>query len=112
MVGREDLPKRGRAQFVYVQYGSYCWSWMSGLLIAWLGIAPLFLINTLSFIPVLIGLASINNKELHPVLRVTRKQSNEHQNAGKAWKRASLIFAKHLAVFMVIAIAAGFHSWH
>src|SRR6266481_2014147 len=44
---------------------------LGGLIIAGLGVAPLFLLNAISFIPVIIGIALINMKQLHALVKHT-----------------------------------------
>ncbi len=69
MVGREDLPNAIALNSSVFNLARIVGPGLGGLLIAWLGIAPLFLLNMLSFIPVIIGLALIDIKQLHTLPR-------------------------------------------
>jgi MFS family permease len=104
MVGREDLPNAIALNSSMFNMARIVGPGMSGLLIAWLGIAPLFLINTLSFIPVLIGLALIDTKQLNKVPLATRNQPTGHQNVWQSLGEGFSYIRKTPAVFMVIAI--------
>ncbi len=64
MVGREDLPNAVALNSSLFNMARIVGPGLGGLLIAWLGLAPLFLLNAISFIPVLIGLALINSSKL------------------------------------------------
>jgi MFS family permease len=69
MVEREDLPNAIALNSSIFNMARIIGPGIGGLLIAWLGIAPLFLLNALSFIPVIIGLAMIDVKQLHTPLK-------------------------------------------
>lgn len=64
MVGREDLPNAVALNSSLFNMARIVGPGVGGLLIAWLGVAPLFLLNALSFIAVIIGLALIDLKSL------------------------------------------------
>ena len=73
MAGREDLPNAIALNSSVFNLARIVGPGLGGLIIAWLGISPLFLLNTLSFIPVLIGLAMIDVTQLHiPVKRAEK----------------------------------------
>jgi MFS family permease len=65
MVGRADLPNAIALNSSLFNMARIIGPGIGGLLIAWLGVAPLFLLNALSFIAVIIGLAMIDMKQLH-----------------------------------------------
>ncbi len=65
MVGRDDLPNAVALNSSIFNMARVVGPGIGGLIIAWLGIAPLFLLNALSFIPVIIGLAMIDLKQLY-----------------------------------------------
>src|ERR1019366_4815090 len=75
MVGHEDLPNAVALNSSVFNMARIIGPGLGGLIIAWLGIAPLFLLNALSFIPVLIGLTLINTKQLHTVIRPAIQQA-------------------------------------
>ena len=60
MVGREDLPNAIALNSSLFNLARIIGPSIGGLIIAWLGVGPLFLLNALSFIAVLIGLAMID----------------------------------------------------
>src|SRR5207302_5408241 len=59
MVGREDLPNAIALNSSLFNMARMVGPGIGGLIIAWLGVAPLFLLNSLSFLPVVTGLALI-----------------------------------------------------
>ncbi len=65
MVGREDLPNAIALNSSLFNMARILGPGLGGLIIAWLGVAPLFLLNALSFIPVIIGLFLIDNSTLY-----------------------------------------------
>ncbi len=65
MVGRADLPNAIALNSSLFNMARIIGPGIGGILIAWLGVAPLFLLNALSFIAVIIGLAMIDMKQLH-----------------------------------------------
>src|SRR5437588_2651058 len=69
MVGREDLPNAIALNSSLFNMARIVGPGLGGLLIACLGVAPLFLLNAVSFIPVIIGLALIDITQLHATKR-------------------------------------------
>lgn len=72
---------------------------LAGLLIAWWGTGPVFFVNTLSFVSVLIALAGLDTSQLRPA-RLAR---------GKGQMRAGLAYVKHrpdlqLVMFLVFVL--------
>src|SRR5438034_4170848 len=65
MVGREDLPNAIALNSSVFNMARVVGPGLGGLIIAWLGVAPLFLLNAISFIPVIIGLFLIDNSTLY-----------------------------------------------
>jgi MFS family permease len=65
MVGRKDLPNAIALNSSLFNMARIVGPGIGGLIIAWLGVTPLFLLNAISFIPVIIGLALIDMKQLH-----------------------------------------------
>jgi MFS family permease len=65
MVGREDLPNAIALNSSLFNMARIVGPGIGGLIIAWLGVAPLFLLNAISFIAVIIGLALIDMNHLH-----------------------------------------------
>src|SRR6266705_7203521 len=69
MVGRKDLPNAIALNSSLFNMARIVGPGLGGLIIAWLGVAPLFLLNVISFIPVIIGLALIDMKQLHALVK-------------------------------------------
>src|SRR5437868_11660855 len=65
MVGREDLPNAIALNSSLFNMARIVGPGLGGLIIAWLGVAPLFLLNAASFIAVIIGLAMIKMGDLY-----------------------------------------------
>src|SRR5579884_913420 len=77
MVGRADLPNAIALNSSLFNMARIIGPGIGGILIAWLGVAPLFLLNALSFIAVIIGLAMIDMKQLHGQ---NRYPAGQHQD--------------------------------
>lgn len=65
MVGREDLPNAVALNSSIANLGRIVGPAIGGLIIATRGVAPLFLLNALSYLAVIIALALINPRALH-----------------------------------------------
>lgn len=65
MVGHEDLPNAIALNSSLFNMARIVGPGIGGLIIAWRGVSPLFLLNALSFIAVIIGLALIDVSKLH-----------------------------------------------
>ncbi|HEY7416948.1 MAG TPA: MFS transporter [Ktedonobacteraceae bacterium] len=65
MVGSDTLPNAVALNSSIFNMARIVGPGIAGIIIAQLGEAPLFLLNAISFVPVLIGLALINSKQLH-----------------------------------------------
>src|SRR6266849_4954331 len=71
MVGREDLPNAIALNSSLFNMARVLGPGLGGLIIAWLGVAPLFLLNAISFIPVIIGLFLIDKSTLYAQVKRT-----------------------------------------
>ena len=107
MVGREDLPNAIALNSSLFNLARIVGPGIGGLIIAWAGVAPLFLLNAISFIPVIIGLALIDLRGLY-----TRK---EHIVGGKGASaprqstmqslREGLAYVAHTpSIFLIITV--------
>lgn len=65
MVGRRDLPNAVALNSASFQLGRVVGPAIAGLLIAAIGMGPVFLINALSFVGVIAGLSMMRTSELH-----------------------------------------------
>ena len=105
MVGREDLPNAVALNSSLFNMARILGPGLGGLLIAWLGVTPLFLLNAISFIPVLIGLALIDvskqNTYVKPIVAgvVAAKQSTM-----QSLREGLSYIAKTPSVLLIIAV--------
>jgi MFS family permease len=105
MVGREDLPNAIALNSSLFNMARIVGPGIGGLVIAWLGVGPLFLLNAISFIPVIIGIALIDMKQLHILVKhaelvkdVPRKSTIQSLYEGLAY------LARTPSVLLVIAV--------
>lgn len=102
MVGREDLPNAIALNSSLVNMARVLGPGLGGVLIAWLDVAPLFLLNTISFIAVIIGLVMIDQRTLHalPARRTDDKKLSTFQSL-----REGLFYVWHMpTVLLVISV--------
>ncbi len=79
MVGREDLPNAVALNSSIFHLARVVGPGLGGIIIAATSVTILFLLNALSFLAVIVGLALINSHELHA-------QALHHSNAGERQK--------------------------
>lgn len=105
MVGREDLPNAVALNSSMFNIARIIGPGLAGLIIAWLGIAPLFLLNALSFIPVIIGLAMIDVKQLHAMIPPVVQQANIAKASTLKSIREGLTYIRQKpSVFLIIVV--------
>ena len=105
MVGREDLPNAIALNSSLFNMARVIGPGLGGLIIAWLGIAPLFLMNALSFIAVIVGLALIDMKSLHGLSYLRDKQLDApKQNTWQSLGEGLAYVKRTPAVLLVIAV--------
>jgi MFS family permease len=99
MVGRETLPNAIALNSSAFNIARILGPGIAGLLIAWLGEAPLFLLNAFSFLFVLAGLLLMRERELqwHP------QQDSTKQKTLKSLGEGLNYIVKMPAVFLIIA---------
>jgi len=103
MAGREDLPNAIALNSSLVNMARVLGPGLGGVLIAWLGVAPLFLLNAISFFAVIIGLAMIDQRELHAV--PGRQTDDQKLNTFQSL-REGLFYVWHMpTVLLVIVIS-------
>jgi MFS family permease len=78
MVGREDLPNAVALNSSLFNMARVLGPGIGGLLIARLGVAPLFLLNAISFIPVIIGIALIDMRGLYAQAQALLQRRHTH----------------------------------
>ncbi len=105
MVGREDLPNAIALNSSVFNMARVVGPGLGGLIIAILGIAPLFLLNAISFVPVIVGLALIRINELHalPKQAITRGETSKQSTLQSL--REGLEYVLHTpSVLLIIAV--------
>ena len=105
MVGREDLPNAVALNSSLVNMARVLGPGLGGVLIALFGVTPLFLLNALSFIAVIIGLFMIDPRTLYalPGKRTDDKKLSMFQSL-----REGLSYSWHMpAVLLIIGLIGG-----
>lgn len=102
MVGREDLPNAIALNSSLVNMARVLGPGLGGVLIAWLGVAPLFLLNAISFIAVIIGLIMIDQRGLHAL---PGRQTDDQKLSTFQSLREGLFYVWHMpTVLLVISV--------
>ena len=104
MVGREDVPNAVALNSSLFNMARIVGPGIGGLIIAWLGVAPLFLLNALSFIAVIIGLALIDLKSLHTLNHLILKKEIPKQSTLQSLREGLAYVRRTPAVFLVIVV--------
>jgi MFS family permease len=105
MVGREDLPNAIALNSSVFNMARVVGPGLGGLIIAFLGIAPLFLLNAVSFIPVIIGLAMIRMSDLHAQAKHTQTSVETSKQSTFQSLREGLTYVVHTpSVLLIIAV--------
>ena len=104
MVGREDLPNAVALNSSLVNMARVLGPGIGGVLIAWLGVAPLFLLNTLSFIAVLIRLAMIDTRTLYAL---PSKRADDKKLSAFESLREGLSYSLHMPAILLITSVIG-----
>ncbi len=102
MVGREDLTNVEALNSSLVNIARVLGPGLGGVLIAWLGVAPLFLLNAISFLGVIISLLLIDQKALHsqPTRTTGEKKLGTLQSI-----REGLAYVRHMpSVVLVVGV--------
>jgi MFS family permease len=106
MVGREALPNAIALNSSVFNMSRIVGPGIAGLIIAQLGEGPLFFLNSLSFIPVIIGLLMINVKELYG-------QPHQEEAAPSSTMqslREGLVYVKRTPAVLLIVVVIGLVS--
>lgn len=105
MVGREDLPNAIALNSSLFNMARIVGPGLGGLIIAWLGVAPLFLLNAISFIAVIVGLALINMDGLHAQARYSASKQKTAKQSTFQSLREGLVYVAHTpSVLLIIAV--------
>jgi MFS family permease len=105
MVGREDLPNAVALNSSVFNMARIVGPGIGGLIIAGVGVAPLFLLNALSFVPVIIGLALIDLSKLHAqVKHVVGEKIVPRQRTMQSLREGLVYIAQTPSVLLIIAV--------
>jgi MFS family permease len=105
MVAREDLPNAIALNSSLFNMARIVGPGIGGLIIAWLGVAPLFLLNAISFIPVIIGIFLIDTKKLFAqVKRLPAQADTPGQSPIQSLREGLAYVVRTPAIFLIIAV--------
>ena len=105
MVGREDLPNAVALNSSIFNMARVIGPGLGGLIIAFVGIAPLFFLNAISFVPVIIGLALIRMSELHAIAKPSDMSDVKSKQGTLQSLREGLEYVVHTpSVLLIIAV--------
>lgn len=105
MIGREDLPNGVALNSSIFNLARVLGPGIGGLIIAFSGVTTLFLLNAVSFIPVIASLLMIRISELYALSRI----SDEQDTAPKAWQslREGMRYIRATPSVLMILLVAG-----
>jgi len=105
MVGREDLTNAIALNSSLFNMARIVGPGIGGLIIAWLGVAPLFLLNAISFIAVIIGLALIDMNHLYALARRPNVSLDTVKQSTLQSLREGLVYViRTPSVLLIIAV--------
>src|SRR5579863_5792282 len=105
MVGLDELPNAIALNSSLFNMARVLGPGLGGLLIAGLGVAPLFLLNAISFIAVIVGLALIDTRKLFGGSALAeRRQARLNQSPLQSLREGLVYVGRTPAVFLVIAV--------
>jgi MFS family permease len=110
MVGREDLPNAIALNSSLSSLASIVGPALGGIIIAASGVPLLFLLNALSFLPVIVGLALIKSHELYTQVRISEQQNtwqSLREGMDYVWKTPAVLLVI-LVVGLVLLFGANF----
>lgn len=103
LVGREDLPNAVALNSSLSSLTRIVGPGMAGIIIAESSVSMLFLLNALSFLPVMVGLALINSHELH-AQALQPRSVGERQNTWQSLREGVAYVWNTPAVLLVILV--------
>jgi MFS family permease len=103
MVGREDLPNAVALNSSLSTLARIVGPGMAGIIIAESSVTMLFLLNALSFLPVIVGLALIKRNALH-AQALQHRSVDERQNTWQSLREGVAYVWKTPAVLLVIVV--------
>jgi MFS family permease len=90
MVGRDDLSNAVALNSATFNSGRLLGPAAAGVIIAWLGVAPCFLINGLSYVGTILALRAMHADELNPLPRAARAAGQVREGFAYAWRTPGL----------------------
>jgi MFS family permease len=103
MVGREELPNAVALNSSLLNLTRIVGPGLAGILIAALGTPPLFLLNALSFLAVILALLLIDSRKLH-IQALPTGGGGEQQNTWRSLREGIDYARKTLAVALIIVV--------
>jgi MFS family permease len=121
MVGREDLPNAVSLNTVVMNASRVVGPAIGGVVIVLFGLGICFFVNAASYVAVLIGLAMMRSRELHPTEHVSRAKGQIREGFRYVWRTPSLrntllaiaiigIFAYNFTVTLAVLAKVTFHG--
>jgi MFS family permease len=107
MVGRQDLPNAIALNSSLFNMARIFGPGLGGLIIAWLGVAPLFLLNAISFIPVIIGLFLIDSSTLYAQVKHTSAEKDAPRQGTLQSLREGLTYVARTPSILLIITVVG-----
>jgi MFS family permease len=104
MVGREDLPNAIALNSSLFNMARIVGPGIAGLIIAWQSVGALYLMNSLSFIPVITGLALIDLRQLHAQARYEHAQQRQSTLQSL---REGLTYIRHTPAVLLVILVIG-----
>jgi MFS family permease len=105
MVGREDLPNAVALNSSVFNLARIVGPGIGGLIIAAYGIMPLFFLNAISFIPVIIGLAMIDLRRLFgQVKRAVPEKGAQRQSTLQSLREGLIYVRQTPSVLLIITV--------
>ncbi len=121
MVGRDDLPNAVSLNTVVMNASRVVGPAIGGVIITLFGLGVCFFVNAASYVAVIVGLAMMRTKELHPSQTVERAKGQIREGFRYVWRTPSLrntllaialigIFAYNFTVTLALLAKVTFHG--
>ena len=109
LVGREDLPNAAALNSALSSLARIVGPGLGGIIIAVSGVGTLFLLNALSFLPILVGLVLIDSRALHAQEPGDANAAPGERGAGGTWRslREGLAYVWHTSAVLLLLLVTG-----
>jgi predicted MFS family arabinose efflux permease len=104
LVGREDLTNAMSLNTATFTGARIVGAALGGALVAWIGLAPLFLVNGISYVAVVVALLAMRRADLHPRELVPKAKGQIREGIRYVWETTSLRIPM-LAMLVVFTFA-------